>query len=97
MVVMAAVCLYCGRDLWVRGTLRAWALVAVMNLAMIAIHLPASSGHHHGGGLTAAMPMHHSTAMALATALAAVEVACAVTVLLYRTRAGQRLPEPGLV
>jgi hypothetical protein len=37
-VAMAAGCLYCARDLWVRETLRAWILVALMNLTMIAVH-----------------------------------------------------------
>ena len=86
MVAMAAGCLYCARDLWVRGTLRAWLLVALMNLTMIAIHAPAPAAHHHSGGVTAA-PAHHSTVMNLATALAAVEVVAAATVLYSRTRA----------
>jgi len=50
MVAMIAGCLYCAYDLWLRGTVRAWVLVASMNLAMIAIHLPMLSSHHHGGG-----------------------------------------------
>jgi hypothetical protein len=90
MLVMAAACLYCAGELWTRGNLRVWTLVAVMNLAMIAMHLPGSSGHHHGGGVTAAASAHPSTAMSVATALAAVEVAVATTVLLYRTRGGGR-------
>ncbi len=87
-VVMLAACLFCARDLWARGTLRAWVLVAVMNLAMIASHAPASATHHHsGGGVNAAAPVHHSTVMTLATTLAAVEVLAAAAVLYYRTRA----------
>ena len=89
MVAMLAACLYCARDLWVRGTLRAWVLVGLMNLAMIAIHVPASPGHHphlHGGVVAAAAPAHHSTVMTLATALAAVEVVIAGAVVYYRTR-----------
>jgi hypothetical protein len=39
--VMLAGCLFCARDLWVRGSPRAWVLVALMNLAMIALHSPA--------------------------------------------------------
>ena len=84
---MAAGCLYCARDLWVRGTLRAWVLVALMNLTMIAIHAPAPAAHHHGGGVTTAAPAHHSTVMNLATTLAAVEVVAAAAVLYSRTRA----------
>ena len=85
-VAMLAACLYCARDLWVRGTLRAWVLVALMNLAMIAIHVPASPGHHHGGDMTAAAPAHQSTVMTMATALAAIEVVVAAVVVYYRTR-----------
>jgi hypothetical protein len=87
MLAMAAACLYCAAELWTRGNLRVWTLVAVMNLAMIAIHLPASSGHHHGGG-AAAVSVHSSTATSVATALAAFEVAVATAVLFYRTRGG---------
>jgi hypothetical protein len=86
-VVMLAACLSCAHDLWTRGTLRAWVLVALMNLAMIAIHTPASTAYHHGGGVNAAAPVHHSTLMTLATTLAAVEVVAAAAVLYYRTRA----------
>ena len=44
---MIVACLYCARELWRDGTERAWVVVALMNLAMIALHLPAP-GHHHG-------------------------------------------------
>jgi hypothetical protein len=84
-VAMAAGCLYCARDLWVRGTLRAWVLVALMNLTMIAIHAPAPAAHHHG--VTTGAPAHHSTVMNLAATLAAVEVVVAAAVLYSRTRA----------
>jgi hypothetical protein len=86
-VAMVAGCLYCARDLWVGGALRAWVLVALMNLAMIALHAPASATHHHGGGVNADAPVHHSTVMPLATTLAAVEVIAAAAVLYHRTRA----------
>lgn len=86
-VVMLAACLFCARDLWARGTLRAWVLVALMNLAMIASHAPVSATHHHGGGIDAAVPVQLSTLMTLATTLAAVEVIAAAAVLYYRTRA----------
>ena len=85
-VAMLAACLHCARELWARGTLRAWLLVASMNLAMIAIHVvPAAPAHHHGAGLAA--EVHHSTVMTLATALAAVEVVIAAVVVCYRIRA----------
>ena len=86
-VAMAAGCLYCARDLWVRGTLRSWVLVALMNLTMIAIHAHAPAAHHHSGAVTTAAPAHHSTVMNLATALVAVEVVAAATVLYSRARA----------
>jgi hypothetical protein len=88
MVAMIAGCLYCAYDLWPRGSVRAWVLVASMNLAMIAIHLPMSASHHHGGGgLTGAVPMPESAAMTLATSVAVVEVVLAAGVLWFRSRA----------
>jgi hypothetical protein len=92
MVAMIAGCLYCARDLWRRGTQRGWVLVASMNFAMIAIHLPMPAQHHHPTGLGAALPAHDSTVMVLATALAAVEVTVAAAVLYYRTRALRTAP-----
>ncbi|HXL60177.1 MAG TPA: hypothetical protein VN959_05815, partial [Mycobacterium sp.] len=41
LAAMIAACVYCARDLWLRGTLRAWCVVGLMNIAMIAVHLPA--------------------------------------------------------
>ncbi|MDO3635755.1 hypothetical protein [Mycolicibacterium arseniciresistens] len=92
-VVMLAACLFCARDLWARGTLRAWVLVALMNLAMIASHTPVSATHHHGGGVDADAAVQHSTVMTLATAIAAVEVVISAAVLYYRTRAIQPTSE----
>jgi hypothetical protein len=87
MVAMLVACLYCARDLWLHGTVRCWLLVALMNFAMIAIHLPASAAHQHGAGLTAIAPVHESMIMNIATVVAAVEVTIAAVVLYYRTRA----------
>jgi hypothetical protein len=84
--VMLAGCLFCARDLWVRGSPRAWVLVALMNLAMIALHSPASVGHRHGGAQMAGAGTHHSAVMTLATTLAVVEVTVAAAVLFYRRR-----------
>ena len=87
MAGMAAACLYCARDLWMQSALRTWVLVAVMNILMIAVHTPFASGHQHGGGAAvAAFPMHHSTVMTLATALAAVEAVIATAVVYQRSR-----------
>lgn len=77
---MVAACLYCARDLWRDGSQRAWVVVALMNLAMIALHLPAP-GHHHGAA--AAVP---STVMGLATVIAMVEAAAAAAVLYVHSR-----------
>lgn len=86
LAAMIVACVYCARDLWLRGTLRAWCVVGLMNIAMIAVHLPMPA-HHHG--------MHamgqQSTLMGLATTIAAVEVIAAMAVLYYRTRANARL------
>ena len=86
MAAMIVACLYCARDLWLRGTLRTWCIVAVMNLAMVAIHLPAPVHHHVAAGTG-----HESTLMAAATALSLVEVAAAAAVLWFRTRSGAQL------
>ncbi|HET6735669.1 hypothetical protein [Mycobacterium sp.] len=83
MVVMVVGCLYCARDLWLRGTLRTWCVVALMNLAMIALHLPAPVHHHVAGAATA---QQQSTIMALATGLSLAEVGLAAGVLWFRTR-----------
>ena len=88
LAAMIAACVYCARDLWLRGTLRAWCVVGLMNIAMIAVHLPAPSHHH---GLHTATTGQQSTLMGLATAVAAVEVAVAMAVLYYRTRGNAQL------
>jgi hypothetical protein len=86
LAAMIATCVYCARDLWLHGTLRAWCVVGLMNIAMIAVHLPAPSHHHglHSAG-------QQSTLMGLATLVAAVEVAAALAVLSYRTRGHAQL------
>ena len=48
LAAMILACVYCARDLWTMGSSRAWCLVAVMNLGMIAVHWSAP-GHHHTG------------------------------------------------
>jgi hypothetical protein len=85
MAGMAAACLYCALELWIKGALRTWLLVALMNIAMIALHTPIAAGHQHGGGF-ASMPTHHSTLMTLATVLAAVEAVIATAVVYQRSR-----------
>ena len=82
LAAMIVACVYCARDLWLRGTLRAWCAVGLMNIAMIAVHMPMPA-HHHGMRASAGQ---QSTLMGLATTIAAVEVAVAMAVLYYRTR-----------
>lgn len=80
MASMAAACLYCARDLWRDGRQRVWVIVALMNLAMIALHLPAP-GHHHDAA--AAVP---STVMGMATVVAMIEAGVAAAVLYVHSR-----------
>jgi NADH:ubiquinone oxidoreductase subunit K len=87
LAAMIVACVYCARDLWLRGTLRAWCLVGLMNIAMIAMHMPMPA-HHHGIHASAGQ---QSTLMGLATAIAAVEAAVAMAVLYYRTRGNAQL------
>jgi hypothetical protein len=82
LAAMIVACGYCARDLWLRGSLRAWCVVGLMNIAMIAVHLPIPAHHHD---MHAAMGPQ-SAVMGLATAIAAVEVTVAMAVLYYRTR-----------
>src|SRR5947209_18164337 len=84
VIAMMGACLYCARDLWTVGSSRAWCLVAVMNLAMIALHL-SIPGHHHTGAMsTVALPA--STLMTVATSLSVLEAAAATAVLYLRSR-----------
>ncbi len=87
VLAMMAACLYCARELWVGSSVRAWCLVALMNLGMIAIHWSAP-GCHPGAAVSAAptSTMPSSTLMVTATAVAAVEAAIATVVLYVRTR-----------
>lgn len=87
-IAMAAACLYCAYELWRFDTVRSWLMVAVMNVAMIAVHMP-MSGHQHGGGSGPAAPSGMDVAMQLATAVAFAEIVFAAAVLFARTRAPQ--------
>jgi hypothetical protein len=84
ILAMLATCVYCARDLWFVGSLRAWCLVALMNLGMIAIHWSVP-GHHHLQSLLI-HPGQPSTLAAAATAVSAVEVAIATAVMYVLTR-----------
>jgi hypothetical protein len=83
MAGMIVACLYCARDLWLRGTLGVWCVVALMNLAMIAIHVPLPAHHPVAHGMAAG---HQPPIMAVATAVSAIEVTLAVAVLVVGTR-----------
>jgi NADH:ubiquinone oxidoreductase subunit K len=83
MVAMIVACLYCARDLWRRGTPGVWCAVALMNLAMIVVHLPAPAHHHVTGAVSVGQ---QSSIMALATAISAIEATLAVAVVWFRTR-----------
>jgi hypothetical protein len=79
-------------ELWLSATMRAWCLVAVMNLGMVAVHLPLSAAHHVTQvAVNAVVPQ--PAVMTSATVLSMTEVAIAVGVLWYRTRGGARAVE----
>ena len=89
IAAMVGACLYCAYELWLSGTVRAWCLVAVMNLAMVAVHLPMSGAHHVTHvDVNAVVPQ--SMVLTVATVLSMVEVVIAVGVLCYRTRGNAR-------
>jgi hypothetical protein len=85
LATMIVACLYCARELWQAGTARAWVVVALMNIAMIALHLPAPA-HHHGAPNAEEPPS--STLMAVAIVLALIEVVAA-TAALYAISRGR--------
>ncbi|MEH3139853.1 MAG: hypothetical protein PGN37_06645 [Mycobacterium kyogaense] len=84
IVAMAAACLFCAYEMWRACGPRTWAVVAVMNLAMIAVHwsMPA---HHHGTPVPFPdQPM--PALMGLATAVSLTEAVIAASVLYAVTR-----------
>lgn len=81
VAAMVTSCLYCATELWRGGSARAWVVVALMNLAMIAIHLPTSAHNHAGGPVS-----EPSTLMEAATLVAFIEVLAAGTALYLRSR-----------
>ncbi|WP_029112986.1 hypothetical protein [Mycobacterium sp. URHB0044] len=85
VIAMAAACLYCARDLWKTSSTRAWCVVAVMNLGMVAVHWSAP-GHHHAGVVDVAATIPTSTLMTVATAVSLFEAVVATAVLLVHTR-----------
>jgi hypothetical protein len=81
LAAMIVGCLYCAGHLWRRGTSGVWCTIALMSLAMIALHTPMPMHHH---GVTA--PAQASAMMSTATLLALAEVVIAAAVLTMRTR-----------
>jgi hypothetical protein len=84
VVAMMGACLYCARDLWTVGSSRAWCLVAVMNLAMVAAHWSLPGHHHTGVASISGIPT--STLMTVATSLSVLEAAAATAVLYVQSR-----------
>ncbi|WP_422744847.1 hypothetical protein ACN27E_22500 [Mycobacterium sp. WMMD1722] len=93
LTAMIAGCLWCAWHLWRRETLAAWLTVALMSLAMLAVHAPMPTHHHAEAAGTPAVP----ALMGVAMTLAVVEVVLAAGVLYLRTRhhAGLLTGRPG--
>ncbi|MUL85641.1 MULTISPECIES: hypothetical protein [unclassified Mycolicibacterium] len=85
LAVMIVGCLYCAAHLWQRGTSGVWCAVALMSLAMVALHTPMPA-HHHGAGVASAPASVMTSVMALAVVLALSEATISAAVLYYRTR-----------
>ncbi|WP_454792001.1 hypothetical protein [Mycolicibacterium lutetiense] len=81
LAAMIVGCLYCAGHLWRRGTSGVWCTIALMSLAMIALHTPMPM-HRHG----VVAPVQTSAMMTTATLLALLEVIIAAAVLTYTTR-----------
>jgi hypothetical protein len=92
VVAMIAACLYCAKDLWSVGSTRAWCLVAVMNLGMVAVH-SSMPGHHHGALVDQAQAAPTATLMTVAVSLSLIEAAIATSVLWVQTRRRSVTPQ----
>jgi hypothetical protein len=94
VIAMIAACLYCAKDLWLEGSTRAWCLVAVMNLGMVAVHW-SMPGHHHGTAVAQVQVVPASTLMTVAVSLSLIEATIATAVLYVKTRhrAGSLMPQ----
>jgi hypothetical protein len=90
IVAMAAACLVCAYELWRGCGLRTWCVVAVMNLAMIAVHWSMPAHHHGTPTLGPAEPM--SALMGVATVVSLTEAAIATAVLWVLTRRRGAVP-----
>jgi hypothetical protein len=91
VVAMIAACLYCAKDLWSLGSTRAWCLVAVMNLGMVAVH--SSMPGHHDGVVGQAQAAPTATLMTVAVSLSLIEAGVATAVLWVQTRRRSITPQ----
>jgi hypothetical protein len=93
VVAMMCACLYCAHELWTAGSLRAWCVVAVMNLGMVAVHWSVP-GHHHGAAVVTGAAIPTPTLMTVATTVSLAEAAVATVVLWVQTRHRSVSPVP---
>ena len=77
-IVMALLCVVCAVHLWRTAELRARVMVAATSAGMLLAHSPFPSGHHH---VTSQTP-----SMSAASAVAALELLLAGSVVFIRTR-----------
>lgn len=84
IVAMAGACLFCAYEMWRACGPRTWAVVAVMNLGMIAVHWSMPVHHHGTPVMLVDQPM--PALMGLATAVSLIEAVVAASVLYAITR-----------
>nr|WP_296769012.1 hypothetical protein [Rhodococcus sp. (in: high G+C Gram-positive bacteria)] len=67
LTAMALGCLYCAWHLWTGPEARDWALVATMNIGMLAVHqnmsMPGSHAGHHGSASAGGATMNAAVTM----------------------------------
>ena len=76
LAAMALLCVFCAVDLWRSHELRPWVMVAVTSAGMLLSAFP--SGHHH--------VVSQTPSMSAASAVAALELFLAGSVVFFRTR-----------
>lgn len=89
VVAMAVGCVICACELWRASSERVWCSVAVMNLAMIGMHIPAPAHRHEVAAPVIAIPLQPVKVLATGVALSEVLVASAVLCVLVRRRRAQ--------
>ncbi|MCC8930530.1 hypothetical protein [Rhodococcus sp. I2R] len=78
LAAMALLCVFCAVDLWRSHELRPWVMVAVTSAGMLLAHSAFPSGHHH--------VVSQTPSMSAASAVAALELFLAGSVVFFRTR-----------